>query len=105
EVTGLTPAWQNLKTSLTQTAQAAGDAGWARLLELGIRGLGAALGVVLVPLQAFMETLFLAGHAVVAFYGMLRGDKGSWDYLSQKAVEAGERIRGLTNTFVEVTTG
>ena len=105
EVTGLTPAWQNLKTSLTQTAQAAGDAGWARLLELGIRGLGVALGVVLVPLQAFMETLFLAGHAVVAFYGMLRGDKGSWDYLSQKAVEAGERIRGLTNTFVEVTTG
>ena len=105
EVTGLTPAWQNLKTSLTQTAQAAGDAGWARLLELGIRGLAAALGVVLVPLQAFMETLFLAGHAVVAFYGMLRGDKGSWDYLSQKAVEAGERIRGLTNTFVEVTTG
>lgn len=91
EVTGLTPAYQNLKTTLTSLAQEAGDAGWTEILTGGLKLLTAAVGVVGGALLGITNVLALTGAGVVALYGALTGDKGAWGFFLGQIDAAADR--------------
>lgn len=105
EVTGLTPAWQNLKTVLTQTAQNAGDAGWTQLLTAGIKALTAAVAAVVLPLQAFFEVIFGVAKAAGVLAGALVTLTNPIEDLKRIVSEATERQAALTKSFTDVITG
>lgn len=67
----LTGAWERFKNMLTASAQAIGDAGGLDVLKGAVRALGVAVGVVVVPLQGFVEALNLAGKGIGLFLGAL----------------------------------
>lgn len=73
EVTGLTPAYERLKNSLTTVAQEAGDAAWTSVLTSGLKLLTAAVGIVGGALLGLSNILRVAGAAVAAFVAVLTG--------------------------------
>lgn len=105
EVVGLTPAWENFKTVLTQTAQNAGDAGWTQLLTTGIKALTAAVAAVVLPLTAFTEVIFGVAKAAGVLAGALVTLTNPLDDLKRIASEAAERQQALAASFNQVLTG
>ncbi|QXV72268.1 tape measure protein [Acidovorax phage ACF1] len=105
EVTGLTPAWENLKTALTQTAQNAGDAGWTQLLTLGIKALALALGAVLLPLQAFGEVIFGVAKTAGVLLASIVTLTNPMEDLRRIVDEASARQTALSKTFGDVIFG
>lgn len=105
EVTGITPAWENLKTVLTQTAQTAGDSGWTQLLTAGIKGLTVVVAAVVLPLQAFLEIIFGVAKAAGVLAAALVTMTDPMEDLQRIAAEAAERQRALTDAFKGVIVG
>lgn len=73
EISGLTPAWQNLKTALTAAAQEGGDAVWAQVLTAGIKLLTAAVGILGGIFLGFTNTLGIVAHSAAALAAALTG--------------------------------
>lgn len=67
----LISSWQRFTNMLNEFTVATGDAGGMDVLRASIKGLAVAVGVILVPLQGFVEFLGLAGKAVGLFAGAL----------------------------------
>lgn len=105
EVSGLRPAFENLKTALTTSAQAAGDAGWTRLLVIGLQSLSGVLGLIISTVHGFSEALFLANKAALAFFRALRGDPTALSYLNKELRNTRDRLALTAKTFFDVATG
>lgn len=99
EITGITPLWENFKNALTETAQNAGDSGWALLLAGAIRALTAAVGVVVLPLSALSEVIFGLAKSAGILAGALVTMTNPLDALKKVAEDAADRQTKLTDTF------
>lgn len=99
EVSGITPAWENFKNVLTQTAQSAGDSGWADLLTLAIKTLTAAVGLLVLPLTALGEIIFGLAKSAGILAGALVTLTNPLEALSKVAEDASERQGKLTDAF------
>ena len=108
EVTGLTPAFEGLKTVLTQTAQNAGDSGWTQLLTAGLKGITAVAAAIVLPLTAFGEVIFgLAKTAGILTAALVGGTslKEAFAEISRISQEAAARQTALRDTFKQVLAG
>jgi len=105
EVTGLTPAFEDLKTTLVSAAQAAGDAGWTVLLTGALRALTGVLGAVVLTLQGFTEGLFLVGKAAIAVNEALKGNLDGFRFLGEELGKTRDRLATTTKLFVNATLG
>jgi len=110
ETDGLLATWGRFTSTLTQTAQQAGDAGWTTLLSYALRALGGVVGSVALLLSGLSEGLFTVGNAAVALYARLRGDSGAWDFFISQSEKATGRLRsqaealtGLLNPSLAAT--
>ena len=101
EVTGLAPAWENLKTVMTKTGQVAGDAGWTALLSSGLKALTVVLGLVVVPMSALMDVMSSSVKAAQALGASLRTLTSPVDALSKIFTEAKTRQTELFNAFLQ----
>ena len=101
EVTGLAPAWENLKSVMTQTGRVAGDAGWTVILSTGLKVLAGAIGLLVVPLSALMDLMFSTVRAAHALGESLRTLSSPVDALGKIFGEAKARQVELLNAFLQ----
>ncbi len=66
ENNGLQGSWERLKTAINGVMTAIGDAGGMQVMTAGVKALGVAVGLVLIPLQGFVEVLTGIGRVVGA---------------------------------------
>lgn len=106
-------AWERLKNAVVQAMQGMGDGGGIDVMTAAVKALAVAVGVVITPLHAFVETLFLVGRAagaVGAAISIMFDGGLSWREkvaamkemmrdLSEKTAEAGERITATAQAF------
>ena len=64
-------AWNRMKNAVTETLQAMGDSGGTGMMTDAIKTLGVVVGLVLTPLHALVETIFLGAHAAGALAASL----------------------------------
>ena len=116
---GLQGSWERLKTAINGVMTAVGDAGGMQVMTVAVKGLGAALGVVLVPLHAFVETLMTVGRgagAAAASLAILTDTGTTWAQKAEQLREvgrqfsdqmaaAGGRIATTNQAFVELVVG
>lgn len=105
EVSGLRPGFENLKTALTTTAQAAGDSGWTQLLVLGLQTLGLAIAAVVVPLQYFFELVFGGAKVLGTLTGAVVTLTNPLEELSKIFTDAGKRLDTVNGTFQALVDG
>ncbi len=93
----LISGWARFTNMLNEFAVAVGDAGGLDVLKAGLSALAVALGVVLVPLQGFVEFLGLAGKAIGLFIGALTtGDfKGAFAEFDKQIDASASRIQSF----------
>ncbi len=105
EVSGLRPGFENLKTALTTTAQAAGDSGWTQVLVLGLNTLGLALAAVVVPLQYFFELVFGGAKVLGTLTGAVVTLTNPMEELGKIFTDAAKRLDTVTGTFQTLVDG
>ena len=116
---GLQGSWERLKTAINGVMTAVGDAGGMQVMTVAVKALGAALGIVLVPLHAFVETLMTVGRGVgaaAASLAILTDTGTTWAQKAEQLREvgrqfsdqmaaAGGRIATTNQAFVELVAG
>jgi len=99
ETDGIQSSWNRFKTSLTLVAQSIGDAGFITVLTTAIKGLGAAVGLVVVPLASFVEFVGLSGKAVLLAAVAMRGDGAAAAQMFGEEVErSAARINAMRDS-------
>lgn len=106
--------WARLKNAVTQALQGMGEGGGIDVMTNAVKALAAVVGVLVVPLHAFAETLFLVGRAAGAagaavaimtdgsmtWREKLAAAKDIVQDLSDKTAEAGARISSTAEAFM-----
>lgn len=92
----LTGNWGRLLNVLNQTSTAIGDAGGVKVMTVALKALLVVVGVIVVPLQGFVEFVNLAGRAVYGFYESLKGNgKEAQEEFRKEVDKSAERIAAL----------
>lgn len=99
EVTGIAPSFNNLKTLLTESAQAAGESGWADFLTASIKALTVVVGAIVLPLTAFSEVIFGLAKSAGILVGALVTLTNPLEALKQVVDDAATRQAKLTAAF------
>lgn len=105
ETEGLVPTWERLKNAFTLAAQNAGDAGWLEILTTGLRGLGVVAAAVLLPLNAFIETMGTLARSAGVLAGALATGTNPMNELNELWAKSAERQAKLTEAFGATITG
>lgn len=105
ETEGLVPTWERLKNAFTLAAQNAGDAGWLEILTTGLRGLGLVAAAVLLPLNAFIETMGTLARTAGVLAGALATGTNPMNELNELWAKSAERQAKLTEAFGATITG
>ena len=105
ETEGLVPTWERLKNAFTLAAQNAGDAGWLEILTTGLRGLGVVAAAVLLPLNAFIETMGALARSAGILAGALATGTNPMNELNELWAKSAERQAKLTEAFGATITG
>lgn len=105
ETEGLVPTWERLKNAFTLAAQNAGDAGWLEILTAGLRGLGLVAAAVLLPLNAFIETMGTLARTAGVLAGALATGTNPMNELNELWAKSAERQAKLTEAFGATITG
>ena len=106
--------WARLKNAVTQALQGMGEGGGIDVMTTAVKALSAVVGVLVVPLHAFAETLFLVGRAAGAAgaaIAIMTDGSMTWreklvaakdivQDLSDKTAEAGARISSTAEAFM-----
>lgn len=104
EVSGLTPAFADLSNILTQFARNAGDAGVTQILVAGLKALSAALGTVLIHINALLEGFSFIVRSAAAVAAAVRTMTSPWENIKQLWADSTDRLTKL-NTSIGVATG
>lgn len=99
ETEGLVPTWERLKNAFTLAAQNAGDAGWLEILTAGLKALGLAAAAVLLPLNAFIETMGTLARSAGILAGALATGTNPMNELNELWAKSAERQAKLTEAF------
>ena len=105
ETEGLIPTWERLKNAFTLAAQNAGDAGWLEILTAGLKALGLAAAAVLLPLNAFIETMGALARSAGILAGALATGTNPMNELNELWAKSAERQAKLTEAFGATITG
>ncbi|MES2607025.1 MAG: tape measure protein, partial [Pseudomonadota bacterium] len=106
EVDGIVPSYDRFKGLLTETAQGAGDSGWAQVLNLAIKVLGGTVGVFAIGLSALSEALFIVVKGVAALAVAFTSPRAALELMTEAVEEARVRLTGQAealNNLIEPT--
>ncbi|QSI33329.1 tape measure protein [Variovorax sp. RKNM96] len=102
----LTGNWGRLLNVLNQTSTAIGDAGGVKVMTVALKALLVVVGVIVVPVQAFVEVVNLAGRAVYGFYESLRGrGKEAQEEFRKEVDKSATRMTGLHKALDDAING
>lgn len=99
ETEGLVPTWERLKNAFTLAAQNAGDAGWLEILTAGLKGLGVIAAAILLPLNAFIETMGALARSAGILAASLVTLTDPTEELNAVWAQSAERQNKLTAAF------
>ena len=102
EVDGLTPAWGRFGTALTTISQNAGDAGWVQILTIGLKGLAAVVGTLVMTFSLASEGVIFLAKAMTAAAARMMGDKDAFKFLAEEADKAATRINASNEALKNV---
>ena len=105
EATGLSSQWQRFKNILTETAQAAGDAGWANILATALSALGIVVGALAIAFSFLTEAIFSVIKMVGIFVGAIVTLRNPLEDLNDMLTESRQRHDKLTNAIINGITG
>ena len=105
ETEGLVPTWERLKNAFTLAAQNAGDAGWLEILTAGLKALGVIAAAVLLPLNAFIETMGALARTAGVLAGALATGTDPMEELNRLWSESAARQQNLTDAFKNTILG
>lgn len=105
ETDGLVPTWERLKSTFTETAQAAGDAAWTAILSAGLKALAAAAYPVVMVLMAITEAVGVVAKGVGILVGAIATATSPFKALAEIVTEADKRINSLNDAFGRVVFG
>lgn len=97
--------WERFKNVLTETSQNAGDAGWTDVMRASLRLLAAAVGAVLLPLNALFEIIFGLARAAGVLVGAITTLSNPMRALGELAEQAAARQAKLTSAFGDLVFG
>ena len=100
ESDGLVPTFERLKGALQTVAVGTGDAGGIVLLTGALKVLGGVAAVVVASLSGLVESLFLVGAGVTAFFARLAGDKNAFEFFNEQVQKSADRLREQRAAFV-----
>jgi tape measure domain-containing protein len=106
EVDGIVPSWDRFKGLLSETAQNAGDSGWAQILNLAIKVLGGTVGVFTLGLSALSEALFLAVKSLAAMAVAFTSPKAAVELMTEAVEQSRQRLTSQAaalNALIEPT--
>lgn len=96
---GLTNDLGRFKTVLTTISEDAGAAGWAEVLSVAFRGLGAAVGGTALALEATGDTLSLFAKGSAAVVAELFGHRGAWAAYQEDVDKVDKRLEKHTKSL------
>jgi tape measure domain-containing protein len=92
-------SWERFKNALDLSLTNLGDSGGMAVLTLSLRTLAAVLGVIVVPIAAFIEIIFGSAKAVGVLAGALTTLSNPLDALKEIFGGAAGRVEALTESF------
>ena len=105
EAEGLVPTWERLKGAMSETAQNAGDSGWTAVMTVGLKLVGGAVGLVVLPLTALSQLIFGITKSGAILAGAVLTWTRPWDALGKVWSDAASRQADLTASFDVVIGG
>lgn len=99
ETEGLRQTWDRFKTTLTITAQGAGDAGWTVVLGGALKILAGIVGTLALGLSVLTEGFFLLGKGAAALVATLTGSSEALRFFGEDVDAATKRLSQQTDAF------
>ena len=95
EVNGLSPAWNQLKNALTETAQTIGDAGWADAMTFALKALGVVVAGAAFSFAALAEGVAFFAKALALLGPGVGTFNQRMEQLRENADGAADRLQRL----------